>query len=180
MCASLGAAHDRSGICASYPTDAATHIEISGDDQNHATITRPALGGGVVCDRLELAVPYRRHARRVDTVSSQHPHHTASPRCGQLPVSRVLRRVDGQVIGEAFDVNRIIERCQNPGDLFQEIERVVVGQRIATGEQQARIQLDFHPQLITANGQLIGTDKIGESRLHALHDALQRIDWLLR
>src|SRR5690606_24410703 len=104
-----------------------------------------------------------------------HAHHAARAGGGQLPVGGVPVGADGQVVGETLYPNRVIEGCQNSGNLLQQIEGIVVRQRVAAGEKQARIQLDFHPEFVTAHGELVGADQIGKGFTHALHDAFQRI-----
>ena len=72
------------------------------------------------------------------------------------PSSLAVSGADGEIVGEAFDVDRVLERLEDARDLVDDGERLVAGQRIGTGEQQAGIELDLDPQLVAAHGHLVG------------------------
>ena len=73
-------------------------------------------------------------------------------------------------------MDRVVERSQNSGNLVDQLERLIVGQRIAAGKQQAGAELYLDPQLVAPNRQLVIGDQLAECLTHALCDALKRIE----
>jgi hypothetical protein len=84
-------------------------------------------------------------------------------------------RVDRLVVGEAFDVNRVIERFDDFRHLVDQVESQVAGHRIAAAEQQTGVEFDLDPQLVAAHGHLLGRDQITERRVDVIGDGFQRV-----
>mgnify|MGYP006192686935 CR=1 FL=1 len=124
-------------------------------------------------DRLELAVADGRQPSRADAIEGQHTHDGRRPRGGQLPVGRELGRLNRQVVGKALDMNGVFIGCQNFGYLLDDVEGRAIGNRIATGKQQAGAELDLDPQLVATDLELLGLNQVAKGFAHAVGNAFQ-------
>jgi hypothetical protein len=79
------------------------------------------------------------------------------------------------IVGETFDMDRVVERLENRRDLVDDVERDVAGHGVAAAEQQAGIEFDLDPQLVAAHGHLVGADQVAERRTDVVGDAFQRV-----